>query len=72
MNRPDPKLLEELMVYRMPFGEYKDTRICNLPTFYLEWFAVQGFPAGKLGMLLSTMHVIRTNGLEHLLGPLRK
>lgn len=71
MNAPDPKFLEELMVYKMPFGKYKGTRICELPTFYLEWFAAQGFPQGKLGMMLSTMHVIRTNGLEHLLRPLR-
>jgi uncharacterized protein (DUF3820 family) len=71
MNAPDPKLLEEMMTYEMPFGKYKGKRIIELPTFYLEWFAAQGFPAGKLGMMLSTMHVIRTNGLEHLLGPLQ-
>lgn len=71
MNAPDPKLLEELMTYRMPFGKYKGQRIIELPTFYLEWFATKGFPPGKLGMMLSTMHVIRTNGLEHLLAPLQ-
>lgn len=72
LNGPDPKLLQEMMTYRMPFGKYKDKLICELPVFYLEWFATQGFPSGKLGMMLSTMHVIRTNGLEHLLRPLRK
>lgn len=69
MNSLDPKIFEELLTYEMPFGKYKGKRICELPTFYLEWFAAQGFPAGKLGMMLSTMHVIRTNGLEHLLRP---
>jgi len=71
MNSPDPKILEELLTYEMPFGKYKGKRICELPTFYLEWFAAQGFPNGKLGMMLSTMHVIRTNGLEQLLRPLQ-
>lgn len=71
MNAADPKLLQELVSYRMPFGKYKNRVICELPTFYLEWFAVQGFPPGKLGMMLSTMHIIRTNGLEDLLIPLK-
>lgn len=72
MNAPDPALLREMMEYKMPFGKYKGTLVCELPTFYLEWFATQGFPSGKLGMMLSTMHVIRTNGLEDLLRPLRR
>ncbi len=55
-----------------PFGKYKDRLIIELPVFYLEWFASKGFPSGKLGMMLSTIHIIRTNGLEHLLRPLRK
>jgi uncharacterized protein (DUF3820 family) len=69
---PDPELLMEMMTYRMPFGKYKDRLIIELPVFYLEWFASKGFPSGKLGMMLSTIHIIRTNGLEHLLRPLRK
>ncbi len=69
---PDPKLLMEMMTYRMPFGKYKDRLIIELPVLYLEWFASKGFPSGKLGMMLSTIHIIRTNGLEHLLRPLRK
>lgn len=71
MNAPDPKLLVEMMECRMPFGRYKGTLICELPTYYLEWFATQGFPPGRLGMMLSTMHVIRSNGLENLLLPLQ-
>jgi uncharacterized protein (DUF3820 family) len=54
----------------MPFGKYKGWKISRLPVSYLEWFERQGFPPGKLGMLLSTMHIIKTNGLEHLLPPL--
>lgn len=56
----------------MPFGKYKGTTIDRLPTYYLEWFAAQGFPKGKLGMMLATMYEIKTNGLEELLTPLRK
>jgi len=67
---PDPNILKELHNTEMPFGKYKGWKISRLPVSYLEWFERQGFPPGKLGMLLSTMHVIKTNGLEHLLPPL--
>ena len=50
----------------MPYCKYKGTAIIRIPVHYLEWMASQGFPQGKLGMLLSTAHVIKTNGLEHL------
>ncbi|MBL4585869.1 MAG: DUF3820 family protein [Flavobacteriales bacterium] len=66
MLKPDPKILLELSSYKMPFGKYKNWKIMEIPVYYLEWFATKGFPTGKLGMMLSTAHVIRTNGLEHL------
>lgn len=56
---------------KMPFGKYKDYYLCDLPVNYLEWFHRQGFPKGKLGMLLSTIYEIKINGLMHLLEPLR-
>lgn len=68
---PDPALLLELVRTPMPFGKYKSTLICDLPVFYLEWFARKGFPSGKLGQLLETMYVIKSNGLEDLLRPLK-
>ena len=68
---PDTKILIQLVQVRMPFGKYKNRLICDLPVSYLEWFDNKGFPEGKLGMLLQTMHVIKTNGLEYLLKPLR-
>ena len=64
---PDPNILKELHTTEMPFGKYKGIAISKLPVSYLEWFERTGFPNGKLGMLLSTMHIIKTNGLEHLL-----
>lgn len=71
MNELNPRILEEVMRTPMPFGKYKGRLICDLPVHYLEWFAREGFPQGKLGMLLSTMLVIKSNGLEYLLRPLR-
>lgn len=57
---------------KMPFGKYKGTVLCDLPVSYLEWFAREGFPPGKLGMMLATLFEIKTNGLMYLLDPLRK
>lgn len=64
---PDPNILKELTNFKMPYGKYKDWRILDIPVYYLEWTASKGFPTGKLGMMLSTAHIIKTNGLEHLL-----
>jgi uncharacterized protein (DUF3820 family) len=52
---------------KMPYGKYKGVLLRHLPVSYLEWFARKGFPAGKLGMQLSTMYEIKQNGLEYLL-----
>jgi uncharacterized protein (DUF3820 family) len=68
----NPELLTNLVSMKMPFGKYKGTLLCDLPISYLEWFHREGFPKGKLGMLLGTMYEIKINGLEKLLQPLRK
>ncbi|MFM9985168.1 MAG: DUF3820 family protein [Flavobacteriales bacterium] len=68
----DPQLLKELVTMKMPFGKYEGIVLANLPVTYIEWFARKGFPAGKLGMLLQTLHVIKTNGLEEILVNLKK
>jgi uncharacterized protein (DUF3820 family) len=68
----NPELLMELVSMQMPFGKYKGTILCNLPVSYLEWFQKEGFPKGKLGMLLATMYEIKINGLEELLRPLKR
>jgi uncharacterized protein (DUF3820 family) len=67
----DPQALLDLVKTKMPFGKYKGILLCDLPVSYLEYFAREGFPKGKLGMQLQTMHVIATNGLRDLLTPLR-
>jgi uncharacterized protein len=69
---PDREVLVNLVKMRMPFGKYKGTILCDLPVSYLEWFAKEGFPPGKLGMLLATIYEIKINGLTYLLQPLRK
>ncbi len=68
----NPELLLSLVQMKMPFGRYQGTLLCNLPVSYLEWFNRKGFPEGKLGVLLETMYVIKLNGLEDLLQPLKK
>ena len=70
--QPNGELLQQLVSMKMPFGKYKDTILCNLPVFYLEWFQRKGFPKGKLGILLATMYEIKLNGLDYLLEPLKE
>ncbi len=65
-------VLFELINTRMPFGKYKDRRICDLPEDYILFFQRKGFPKGKIGMLLQTMYEINLNGLRGLLDPLKK
>ncbi|MBL0050739.1 MAG: DUF3820 family protein [Bacteroidetes bacterium] len=67
----NPQLLIEIVTMKMPFGKYKDRILCDLPVSYLEWFQRKGFPAGKLGVLLTTLYEIKLNGLEDLLKPLK-
>ncbi|MEM1136296.1 MAG: DUF3820 family protein [Bacteroidota bacterium] len=69
---PQKEIFIQLTTMEMPFGKYKGRLICDLPANYLNWFANKGFPKGKLGVLLATMHEIKLNGLEYLLKPLRR
>lgn len=72
MSDFDSSYLQELVKFKMPFGKYKGTLLCDLPEPYLVWFHTQGFPDGKLGGLLATIYEIKVNGLEYLLKPLRE
>lgn len=67
----DADSLQLLLTTEMPYGKYKGRRIADLPGNYLNWFAREGFPPGKLGQLLALMHEIDHNGLSSLLAPLR-
>jgi uncharacterized protein (DUF3820 family) len=65
--QPDPEILKQLVLTKMPFGKYKGTLICDLPVYYLEWLHSKGLPPGKMGMLLGTAFEIKTNGLTPIL-----
>ena len=69
---PNPQLLLEMVKTKMPFGRFKGTFISDLPVSYLEWFQREGFPEGKLGMMLATAYEIKLNGLEFLLTPIKR
>lgn len=66
------EILKEIIITPMPYGKYKGTIIADLPVYYLEWFSTQGFPKGKLGMLLSTVFEIKTNGLQEIIDNLKQ
>ena len=63
--------LERLLTVEMPYGKYKGRVIADLPGYYLNWFAREGFPKGDIGRLIALMHEIDHNGLGELLTPLR-
>ncbi|MCY1343399.1 putative quorum-sensing-regulated virulence factor [compost metagenome] len=68
----NPEDLQLLVTRSMPFGKYKGRVLADLPGAYLAWFAREGFPKGEIGRLLALMHEIDHNGLNALLGPLRR
>jgi uncharacterized protein len=69
--QPDPSILKSLLEDKMPFGKHKGEILANIPVHYLEWMSKKGFPKGRIGMQLETLLVIKSNGLTHLLRPLK-
>ncbi|MCU0443224.1 MAG: DUF3820 family protein [Bacteroidia bacterium] len=70
--KPDPEILKSLVTTRMPFGKHKGMLLCDLPDYYLEWFARKGFPPGKIGMQLSTVFEAKQNGLQEIFNSLKR
>jgi uncharacterized protein (DUF3820 family) len=68
----DSKDLQKLLSVTMPYGKYTGKVIADLPGYYLNWLAREGFPRGELGRLLALMQEMDHNGLKSLLDPLRK
>jgi len=65
--------LIEIANTQMPFGKYQGRRLIDLPEEYLLWFARKdAFPAGHLGELLQLVLVIKSEGLTHLVQPLKR
>jgi len=57
----------------MPFGKHQGRRLIDLPEEYLLWFARKdSFPAGRLGELMQITLLIKTEGLSHLVQPLKR
>lgn len=70
--QPDPKVLIDIVQMKMPYGKYKGTILADIPVSYLEWMSGKGFTKDKLGMMLSTVFEIKTNGLGEILTMVRK
>ncbi len=68
----DRQILIDIVQKEMPFGKYAGKKLCDLPTYYLEWFYAQGWPKGRLGVMLETLFVIRTEGLHSILDELKQ
>ena len=65
--------LGEIANTLMPFGKYQGRRLIDLPEEYLLWFARKdSFPAGRLGELMQITLLIKTEGLSHLVQPLKR
>lgn len=57
----------------MPFGKYQGRALIDLPEEYLLWFSRKGeFPQGKLGELMALTLLIKVEGLDHLVRPLKR
>lgn len=72
-NNVEKEQLIEIANTEMPFGKYKGRVLIDLPEEYLLWFARKDqFPAGKLGELMAVALLIKTEGLSHLVQPLKR
>jgi len=71
--------LEQIGRYRMPFGMFGPKHypplgvpIYDLPAEYLAWFALQGFPEGRLGELLRLVYQTKADGCDGVFNALRR
>lgn len=69
----DKEQLIEIANTVMPFGKYKGRVLIDVPEEYLLWFArKEEFPQGHLGDLMRLTLLIKTEGLEGLVKPLKR
>lgn len=80
---PEPKaaaeaVLEQISRYHMPFGMFgpkhyppKGVPIYDLPAEYLAWFALNGFPDGRLGELLRIVYQTKADGCDGIFDRIR-
>jgi uncharacterized protein (DUF3820 family) len=69
----DKELLIEIANTAMPFGKYKGRMLIDVPEEYLLWFSRKGeFPQGHLGELMALTLLIKVEGLDNLVRPLKR
>ena len=63
----------------MPFGKYgpehyppRGVPLYDLPVEYLLWFSRRGFPQGRLGELLRTLHQLKSDGFDEVFDEFRR
>lgn len=71
--------LELISRYHMPFGMFgpkhyppKGVPIYDLPAEYLAWFALKGFPEGRLGELLRVVYQTKADGCDGVFDSIRR
>ena len=72
-------VLEQIRRYHMPFGMFgpkhyppKGVPIYDLPAEYLAWFALKGFPEGRLGELLRLVYQTKADGCDGVFDAIRR
>lgn len=68
----DKENLMKLARVQMPFGKYSGRVLIDLPEEYLLWFDKKGFPNGELGDLLKLCLVLKIEGLDSVVKPLKR
>ena len=71
--------LAQIARYHMPFGMFgpkhyppKGVPIYDLPAEYLAWFALKGFPEGRLGELLRVVYQTKADGCDAVFDGIRR
>lgn len=67
----DVAALFDLANMKMPYGKFKGYALVDLPEPYVIWINNNNLPKGNLGSLLQQLLVVKVNGLEHLIHPLK-
>jgi uncharacterized protein (DUF3820 family) len=71
--------LRDMTQGHMPFGKYGPKHypphglpLYEVPLEYLVWFARKGWPQGRLGDLLRSLHEIKAEGCDMIFDPIRQ